>query len=68
MLTSADDLNVTISNQVINIRPEGAKITFNQYFKTRKYSDWGPKVLEVRSMPNGLQIYREEMSASYPLK
>lgn len=67
-LTSADNLNISITNQEISVRPEGAQVSFNQYFKTSKYGDWGPKVLQIRTTPDGLQIYREEMLASYPLK
>ena len=68
MLTSADHLNISISNQEIVVHPGGAQVSFNQYFKTSKYGDWGPKVLQVRNTPEGLRIYREEMLGSYPLK
>lgn len=45
----------------------GGEIRFEQYFRTKNYGDWGPKVLRVKRTAKGIQIVHEEMLASYLL-
>jgi hypothetical protein len=42
-------------------------IEFDQFYRSVRYSDWGPKILKVKLLPSGEKIVYEELIASHPL-
>jgi hypothetical protein len=67
MLAENSGVNVDSKNVRVNIEGDTATVEFDQYYRTSKYSDWGPKVMKVKSTPDGEKIVYEELKASYPL-
>jgi len=67
MLARAVGLDVEVKNLRISIAGETATVEFDQYYRSKNYSDWGPKVLKVKQTPNGAKIAYELLKASYPL-
>ena len=67
MIADAINLNVTHSNLQIRFDGDTAIAQFDQYYRSLKYSDWGPKEIRVKMTPGGAKIVREELKASYPL-
>lgn len=67
MLEKAVGLDVEIKNVQISLDGETAIVEFDQYYRSKNYSDWGPKVLKVKQTPGGAKIVYELLKASYPL-
>jgi hypothetical protein len=67
MLKNAVGLDVEIKNLQISIEGDTATVTFDQYYRSLRYSDWGPKELKIKQTPNGVKIVYENLKASYPL-
>lgn len=67
MLIKAVGLDVEIKRMEISIDGETATVEFDQYYYSKNYSDWGPKVLKIKQTPDGPKIYYEMLKASYPL-
>ena len=67
MLGKAVGLDVEIKNLQISIDGETATVEFDQYYRSKNYSDWEPKVLKVKQTPAGAKIVYELLKASYPL-
>ncbi len=68
MMSRNSDLSVSIDNVQMNTEGNWAEVSFIQYFRAGNYSDWGPKVLRIRTTPSGERIFFEELSASYRLE
>lgn len=67
MLTDAVNLKVDISDLLIRIEGDTAVAEFDQYYRSLRYSDWGPKEIRVKMTPSGAKIVHEVLKASYPL-
>ena len=67
MFGSGKDLNVSIDNRRVQIDGSSAVVNFDQYFRTNRYGDWGPKVIKIKATGAGAQIFYEEMISSQPL-
>lgn len=67
MIRAAEGLNVEVKNMNVNIQGDTATVEFDQYYRSLRYSDWGPKVIKVKMSPAGEKIVYEELKASYPL-
>ena len=67
MMAPSRHLHLSAENVRLHVEEGAAIITFDQYFRTRNYGDWGPKVLRLRANKAGLRIVHEEMLASYAL-
>ena len=67
ILRNAVNLDIEIQNLQITIEGDTATAEFNQYYRSLKYNDWGPKVLKLKMFPDGAKIVYEELKASYPL-
>jgi ketosteroid isomerase-like protein len=67
MISEAVGLNIEIRNMHVSIDGDVATVEFDQYYRSRKYSDWGPKTMKVKLTPIGERIVYEELKASYPL-
>jgi hypothetical protein len=67
MMETAQGLEVSIANRRVQLHSSWAEVSFDQYFRTRKYGDRGPKILKIRSTHDGLSIFYEELLASHPL-
>lgn len=67
MLANAVNLNVDIANLRIRVESNTAIAEFDQYYRSLRYSDWGPKEIKMRMTPSGAKIVYEELKVSYPL-
>jgi len=67
MFEKTRSMDVSVSNQRVTLRGNWAEVSFDQYFRSTTYNDWGPKVLRVRNTVSGTQIFHEELIASNPL-
>lgn len=67
MIKNAVNLDLDISNLKITVDGDTATAEFDQYYRSLRYSDWGPKVITVKMGPAGAKIVREELKASNPL-
>ena len=67
MLANAVNLNVDIANLQIRVEGETAIAEFDQYYRSLRYSDWGPKEIRVKMTPSGAKIVYEVLKTSYPL-
>lgn len=67
MIASAVNLSIEMSNMQVSVHGDTAIVQFDQYYRSLRYSDWGPKEITVRMTPAGPKIVREELKASYPL-
>jgi hypothetical protein len=67
MITQPGGMNVDAKNVRVRIEGDTATVEFDQYYRTASYSDWGPKVMKVKSASEGEKIVYEELKASYPL-
>ena len=67
MISEAVGLNVEVKNMRVSINHDMATVEFDQYYRSRQYSDWGPKTMKVKLTPIGERIVYEELKASYPL-
>ncbi len=67
ILRNAVNLDIEIQNLEISIEGDTATAEFDQYYRSLKYNDWGPKVLKLKMFPDGVKIFYEELKASYPL-
>lgn len=67
MMETTRGLEVSITNRRVQLHGAWAQASFDQYFSTSKYGDWGPKIMKIRSTPGGLSIFSEELLASHPL-
>ena len=68
MLKTAVGLDIEIKNLNISIYGDLATVTFDQYYRSLRYSDWGPKEMKVKQTDKGARIVYENLKASYPLK
>ena len=60
-------LNVRLDNKTVTLHSDWAEVSFDQYFRSQTYSDWGPKVIRVRLNSSGPQIFYEELLVSHRL-
>jgi len=67
VLGNAIGLDVEINNLQISIEGDTATAEFDQYYRSLRHSDWGPKILKLKMFPDGAKIVYEELKASYPL-
>ena len=67
MMTAAEGLNIEVKNLRVSIEDDVAGVEFDQYYRSRQYSDWGPKTMKVKLTPVGERIVYEELKASNPL-
>jgi len=67
MMDKSKHLHLSAENVRIHVEEGAAIVTFDQYFSTRNYADWGPKVLRLRPVRGDLYIVHEEMLTSYKL-
>lgn len=67
MIGNAVNLNVDISGLQIRVEGDTATAEFDQYYRSLRYSDWGPKEIRVKMTPSGAKIVYEVLKASYPL-
>ena len=67
MITSSVNLSLELSNLQVIVQGDTAIVRFDQYYRSLRYSDWGPKEITIRTTPAGPKIVREELKASYPL-
>lgn len=67
MIANAVNLNVDISNLQIRVEGDTAVAEFDQYYRSLRYSDWGPKEIRVKMTPSGAKIVYEILKTSYPL-
>lgn len=67
MIGSSVNLSLDVSNLQIRVDGDTAIVDFDQYYRSLRYSDWGPKEITVRMTSSGPKIVREELKASYPL-
>jgi len=67
MINQTGGLEVDVRNMKIRIDGDTATVEFDQYYRSSSYSDWGPKVIRIKSTPDGEKIVHEELKASYSL-
>ena len=67
ILGNAVGLDLEIKNLQIFVKGDTATAEFDQYYRSVKFSDWGPKVIKIKMFPDGAKIVYEELKASYPL-
>jgi len=67
MMAPSRHLHITAENIRTRIHNGWAEVSFDQYFRTKNYGDWGPKILWVRATKSGPQVFHEELRASHPL-
>jgi ketosteroid isomerase-like protein len=67
MMERSRHLHLSAEKVRVHVEDGAALISFDQFFRTRNYGDWGPKLLRLRANRSGLQIVHEELLASYPL-
>jgi hypothetical protein len=67
MFEVSEGLNVEVKNLRTTIEGDTATVEFDQYFRSFRYSDWGPKVIRIQLTSFGEKIIYEELKASYPL-
>lgn len=67
MIASSVNLNLEMNNLQVRIEGDRAIVQFDQYYRSLRYSDWGPKEIIVKMTPGGAKIVREELKVSYPL-
>jgi hypothetical protein len=67
MIANAVNLNLDVSNLQIRIEGDTAVAEFDQYYRSLRYSDWGPKEIRVKMTSSGAKIVYEVLKASYPL-
>ncbi len=67
MIAGAINLRVDVSNLQIRMEGDTAIAQFDQYYRSLRYSDWGPKEIQVKMTASGPKIIREVLKASYPL-
>ena len=67
MISVAVGLTLEVKNLRIRIEGDSAIVEFDQFYRSVRYSDWGPKLLKVKLLPSGERIVYEELIASYPL-
>lgn len=67
VLGNAIGLDVEIKNLQISIEGDTATAEFDQYYRSLRHSDWGPKILKLKMFPDGAKIVYEELKVAYPL-
>lgn len=67
MVNQTGGLDIDIRNTRIRIDGDTATVEFDQYYRSGSYSDWGPKVIKIKTTPDGEKIVYEELKASYSL-
>lgn len=67
MIANAINLSVELIDLRIEVSGQVATVQFDQYYRSVKYSDHGPKTMRVLMTPNGPKIVYERLNASYPL-
>lgn len=67
MINQIGGLEIEVRNMHVRIDGDTATVEFDQYYRSRSYSDWGPKVIRIKSTPDGEKIVYEELRASYSL-
>jgi hypothetical protein len=68
MLQTAIGLDIEIKNLGITVEDDLATATFDQYYRSLRYSDWGPKEIKIKQTSSGAKIFYENLKASYPVK
>ncbi len=68
MLNTAVGLDIEIKNLSITLAGDSATATFDQYYRSLRYSDWGPKEIKIKQTSSGAKIFYENLKASYPVK
>lgn len=64
MINQGGGLNVDVRNMRVQLEADGATIEFDQFYRSGSYSDWGPKVIKIRTTSVGEKIVYEELKAS----
>ena len=67
MIANAVNLSLDITNLQIRVEGDTAIAEFDQYYRSLRYSDWGPKEIRIKMTPSGPKIVYEVLKASYPL-
>jgi SnoaL-like domain len=67
MLAQAVNLSVEMSNLRVRVEGDTAVAEFDQYYRSLKYSDWGPKEIRIKMTPSGPKIVYEILKDSHPL-
>lgn len=67
ILSNAIGLDVEIKNLQISVEGDAATAEFDQYYRSLRHSDWGPKIVKLKMFPDGAKIVYEELKAAYPL-
>jgi hypothetical protein len=67
MLRSTQSLKIEYKHVVVQLNGQSAILRFDQYYRSKTYSDWGPKMIELGVEDGHACIVREELLASHPL-
>jgi hypothetical protein len=67
MFTQPGGLDVDAKNIRISLDSDTATVEFDQYYRSSRYRDWGPKIMKIKATPDGDKIVYEELKASYSL-
>ncbi len=67
MINQTGGVEIDVRNMHVRIDGDTATVEFDQYYRSGSYSDWGPKVIKIKSNPDGEKIIYEELKASYSL-
>jgi len=67
ILGNAIGLDVEVKNLKISVEDDAATAEFDQYYRSLRHSDWGPKIIKMKMFPDGAKIVYEELKAASPL-
>jgi len=67
MIKQSTDLHVDVKNLQTSVDRGFISVHFDQYFRTTRFGDYGPKVMKLRPTADGFQIMSEEMIHSTKL-
>jgi len=67
MIMQSKDLRVDVKNLQVSDDQGIVDVNFDQYFRTARFGDYGPKVMKLRPTADGFQIMSEEMIHSTKL-
>lgn len=67
MFTQPGGLDVDARNTRVLVNGDTATVELDQYYRSARYSDWGPKIIKIKATPEGEKIVYEELKASYPI-
>ena len=67
MMAENVGLKLEVKNLKVSISGDSAQVEFDQYYRSPRYSDWGPKVMQVKQTAIGEKIVYEDLKESRPL-